>query len=120
MPIPKQNTTVVINPKPGQSPEQAIAETALQPSMLGSVVIDAYKSSFPGEALKIMQTQEILAKSIEQLQAGDLSKVDEMLLSQASALEMMFTSLARKATEYESLSAYQTVMKLALKAQNQS
>ena len=43
-----------------------------------------------------------------------------MLLSQASALEMMFTSLSRKATGYKSLSGYQTVMKLALKAQNQS
>jgi hypothetical protein len=43
-----------------------------------------------------------------------------MLLSQASALELMFTGLSRKATGYKSLSGYQTVMKLALKAQNQS
>jgi hypothetical protein len=103
MSIHQRNTNLMIHPKPGQSPEQAIAETALQPSMLGSAVIDAYKSNFPGDGLKIMQTQEILAKSIEQLQSGDFSKVDAMLLSQASVLEMMFTSLARKATGYESL-----------------
>ena len=115
-----QRPTLTIDPQPGEPIEQTVAKTLLQPSMLSSAVMDAYKNGFQGEAINIALTQEILAKSIEQLQSGDFSKVDAMLLSQASALEMMFTSLARKATGYESLLGYQTVMKLALKAQNQS
>ena len=54
------------------------------------------------------------------LQGGDLTKIEEMLLSQAVALEMMFTSLARTAKAQEQLLQYETHMRFALKAQNQS
>jgi hypothetical protein len=43
-----------------------------------------------------------------------------MLLSQAVALELMFTSLARRAKAQEQLLQYETHMRFALKAQNQS
>jgi hypothetical protein len=119
MPTTKQ-TILTIDPQPGEPFDQTVAKALLQPSMLGSAVIDAYKNGFQGEALKIMQTQEVLAKSIEQLQAGDFSKVDEMLLSQASALEMMFTSLARRASLQQQTSLHDSLVKLAFKAQNQS
>jgi hypothetical protein len=42
--------------------------------MLSSAVIDAYKNGFQGEAINLTFTQKALAKSIEQLQAGDFSK----------------------------------------------
>jgi len=54
------------------------------------------------------------------VQGGDLTKIEEMLLSQAVALEMMFTSLARTAKAQEQLLQYETHMRFALKAQNQS
>jgi hypothetical protein len=43
-----------------------------------------------------------------------------MLLSQAVALEMMFTSLAQTAKAQEQLLQYETHMRFALKAQHQS
>ncbi len=119
MPATKQNI-LTINPRPGEPFDQTVAKTLLQPSMLGSAVIDACKNGFQGQALKIMETQMVLAKSIEQLQSGDFSKGDEMLLSQASALEMMFTSLARRASLQQQTSIHDSLVKLAFKAQNQS
>ena len=114
-----QRPTLTIDPQPGEPIEQTVAKTLLQPSMLSSAVIDAYKNGFQGEALKIMETKKVLAKSIEQLQAGDFSKVDAMLLNQASALEMIFVSLARKAAAQTQISIHDSLLKLAFKAQNQ-
>ena len=43
-----------------------------------------------------------------------------MLVSQANALQTIFTSLARRASSQESLPLFQAYMGLALKAQSQS
>ena len=51
---------------------------------------------------------------------GDLSTLEAMLLSQATALQTMFASLARRAATQEHLRQYETFMGLALKAQAQS
>ena len=48
------------------------------------------------------------------------SKIEEMYISQAVALEAMFASLARRAKVQDKLLQYDTHMRLALKAQNQS
>ena len=58
-------------------------------------------------------------RTIQQIQLGDLSKIEEMYISQAVALEAMFTSLARRAKAQEKLLQYETHMRFALKAQNQ-
>jgi hypothetical protein len=62
---------------------------------------------------------QVLEKTIQQIQSGDLSKIEEMYISQAVALEVMFTSLARRAKAQEKLLQYETHMRFALKAQNQ-
>ena len=62
----------------------------------------------------------VLGKTIREIQSGDLSKIEEMYISQAVALEAMFASLARRAKVQDKLLQYDTHMRLALKAQNQS
>ena len=62
---------------------------------------------------------QVLDRTIQQIQLGDLSKIEEMYISQAVALEAMFTSLARRAKAQEKLLQYETHMRFALKAQNQ-
>jgi hypothetical protein len=51
---------------------------------------------------------------------GDLSTLEAMLLSQATALQTIFASLARRAVTQEHLRQYEVFMGLALKAQAQS
>ena len=62
---------------------------------------------------------QVLEKTIQEIHSGDLSKIEEMYISQAVALEAMFVSLARRAKAQEKLLQYETHMRFALKAQNQ-
>jgi hypothetical protein len=105
--------------KPNQSKDEAIAEKLLQPSSLSASVINAFKSNVQGDSIDLPLAIQILEQEVEKLKSGDLTKVEEMLLSQAVALEVMFTSLARRAKAQEKLLQYETHMRFALKAQNQ-
>jgi len=111
---------LVLSQKPNQSKDEAIAEKLLKPSSLSSVLIESFKGNVQGESIDFVLALGILEKEVLKLQGGDLSKIEEMLLSQAVALEMMFTSLARTAKAQEQLLQYETHMRFALKAQNQS
>jgi len=116
----KKQRKLVFMQKPNQSKEEAIAESLLKPSALSSVVIESFKGNVQGESIDFVLALQILEKEMLKVQSGDLSKIEEMLLSQAVALEMMFTSLARRAKAQEQLLQYETHMRFALKAQNQS
>ena len=63
---------------------------------------------------------EVIEKTTEQIKSGDMSRIEEMYLSQAIALEAIFARLARRATTAQYRAQFQTHMQLALKAQNQS
>ena len=106
--------------KPNQSKDEAIAEKLLQPSSLSASVIDAFKGNVQADGIDFPLALQILEQEVEKLKSGDLTKVEEMLLSQAVALEMMFASMARRAKSQERLAQYETHMRFALKAQNQS
>ena len=111
---------LVLSQKPNQSKDEAIAEKLLKPSSLSSVLIESFKGNVQGESIDFVLALGILEKEVVKVQGGDLTKIEEMLLSQAVALEMMFTSLARTAKAQEQLLQYETHMRFALKAQNQS
>ena len=63
---------------------------------------------------------EMLEQSIQQVGKDDLSGLEAILVSQANALQTIFTSLARRASIQERLPLFQAYMGLALKAQSQS
>ena len=116
----KKQRKLVLTQKPNQSKDEAIAEKLLKPSSLSSALIESFKENVQGESIDFVLALGILEKEVLKVQGGDLTKIEEMLLSQAVALEMMFTSLARTAKAQEQLLQYETHMRFALKAQNQS
>jgi len=116
----KKPRKLVLTQKPNQSKDEAIAEKLLKPSSLSSALIESFKGNVQGESIDFVLALGILEKEVVKVQGGDLTKIEEMLLSQAVALEMMFTSLARTAKAQEQLLQYETHMRFALKAQNQS
>jgi hypothetical protein len=63
---------------------------------------------------------ESLQEATDKTKAGDLSNLEAMLIGQATALQTMFTSLAKRASHQEYLTQYGVYMTLALKAQAQS
>lgn len=57
--------------------------------------------------------------SIEQVQGGDMSGMEAMLVGQAHALQNVFASLMRRASSQQHLKQYQAHMNIGLKAQAQ-
>ena len=101
-----------------QSKEEALAEFKSKSEYLSTAVIESFGVGI-GDDFNFPSTIKTLEKTIQQIKSGDLSKIEEMYISQAVALEVMFTSLARRAKAQEKLLQYETHMRFALKAQNQ-
>ena len=101
-----------------QTKEEALAEFNSKSEFLSTGVKESFDIGL-GDDFNFQSTMQVLEKTIAQIQSGDLSKIEEMYISQAVALEVMFTSLARRAKAQEKLLQYETHMRFALKAQNQ-
>jgi hypothetical protein len=110
---------IEIQLKENQSKEDALSEFMLSPSIMGASVIDAYKKNVQGDKLDFEMALSALNQSSEQVHHGDMKKIESMLMCQASALEVMFSFLARKAVCQEYFNQYQANIQLALKTQNQ-
>ena len=102
-----------------QTKEQALAEFQSKSEFLSAAVRESFDIGV-GDEFSFQANMKVLEKAIRQIKSGDLSKIEEMYISQAVALEVMFTSLARRAKAQDKLLQYETHMRLALKAQNQS
>ena len=113
--------TQVIELKQGedQTKEQALAEFQSKSEFLSTAVIESFNVSL-GEDFDFQSAMQVLEKTTQQIKSGDLSKIEQMYISQAVALEAIFTKTIRKASAAERLPQYQAHMHLALKAQNQS
>ena len=96
------------------------ARMALLPSVNGAAVIEAYQANVIGKDADINVVIDRLRETFQDVKDGDLHTLEAMLISQATALQTIFTSLARRASTQERLPQYQTFLGLALKAQTQS
>jgi len=95
------------------------AKVALLPSANAAAVVGAFGSGTFGEQ-DISALVFELRKHFEKVENGDMSYCESMLVGQANALQSIFVNLARKAANQEMLMHYETFLRLALKAQNQS
>jgi hypothetical protein len=111
--------TLELKQELNQTKEEALAVFKTKSEFLSTAVIESFSVDFADE-FNIQATIQVLEKTTEQIKSGDLSKIEEMYISQAVALEVMFASLARRARAQDNLLQYDTHMRLALKAQNQS
>jgi hypothetical protein len=116
MTVKKQVLTLKL--EKDQTKEEAIAEFNSKSEFLSTAVKESFDIGL-GEDFSFQSTMQVLEKTIAQIQSGDLSKIEEMYISQAVALEAMFADLARRAKAQEKLLQYETHMRFALKAQNQ-
>ena len=86
----------------------------------GAAVIDSFQGNLMGKEVGFELAHQSLGERVNAIQAGDLKLLESMLFSQASALQTIFASLARRASTQEHLAQYQAFLGLALKAQAQS
>lgn len=122
---PKVKTTTATTTKEseGKKPMPTgaqLAAAAIRPSINAAIVTHAFQANILGKDVPVDELVEALVSNMEEIKGGDLSKLEAMLYAQASALQTMFTSLAKRAHFQESLKQYESHMGFALKAQAQS
>ena len=105
--------------KEGQCLEQATTEYLLEAKTLGAFVVDGNTNSVSSQ-IDIEFARGVIGQGIDEIRKGDLSKLEEMLYSQAVALNMMFTNLSRRASIQTNVDIRAVLANLALKSQNQS
>jgi hypothetical protein len=119
----KQTTKALEKPKadePSPMTADRKAKAALSASVNNASVIVMYQENIMGKDLDINALIEGLQDNCKDVHAGDLKSVETMLVTQAKALQTIFTSLARKAHGQTYQKHYEAFLGLALKAQAQS
>ncbi|MBI3903745.1 MAG: hypothetical protein HY306_12525 [Nitrosomonadales bacterium] len=96
-----------------------LSKMALLPSTNAAAVVQAFGKGTFGEPDFLVLVTE-LREQFTKVENGDLQYCESMLVGQAHALQSIFVSLARRAINQEYLTNYETFLRLALKAQNQS
>ena len=114
----KQNNVSLVR-KEGVSLEQQATEYILDPKTLGALIIDGNNSNVSTQ-VDMEYAREVIGQGIDEVKKGDLSKLEEMLYSQAVALNMMFSNLSRRASLQTNVDIKATLTNLCFKAQNQS
>lgn len=78
-----------------------------------------FNGDAPNDLISLEHTKKLLEDTYKQVKSGDLTIAEEMLTSQAFALNVAFSSLAIRATRQHDVTTIQMFLQLALKAQNQ-
>jgi hypothetical protein len=106
--------------KPEKSREQVHADLALDPAVNAASTVQLFGGGTIGK-LEISETLEAVMKAVTKVRQGDMSGPEAILVSQACALNSIFTEMARRSglNMGEYLDASEKYMRLALKAQAQ-
>ena len=107
---------------PNQDCLKTTTEHCLSQSTIGASTTKVmnFNGVIDNNNISLEYTKEMLEKSFKEVARGDLSIVEQMLVSQAFALNMALNSLAARATRQTDVSTMQMLMNLSFKAQNQS
>jgi len=92
------------------------AKLIIRPEVSAAIVIESYAVGGKQDLAALITELE---HAIAPLGNNDLTQAENMLMSQATALQSMFVCLSRRAMQQESMSNLETFLRMALKAQNQ-
>ncbi|WJF91159.1 hypothetical protein QS306_05850 [Paraburkholderia bonniea] len=108
-----------ISQRPGESAEQVGARIAASSVIRGAATGRKYAEPLFGGNVDLTSYAEELTRHADAVEAGDLSAVEAMLMTQANTLDMIFNQLARKSAYPEYFNQMEANLRLALKAQAQ-
>ena len=115
-PLVKDRTRVHVNAGKDEDQDEAISKTLSRPETQAAITIQQLSPLHDVNALT-----KILAQQTSEIEKGNMSRPEAMLMSQAHTLDELFNNLIRRASlnmgEY--LQASETYFRLALKAQSQ-
>jgi hypothetical protein len=116
----KTKAPAVTAPEPTSTNGARNAKLMLMPSLNAAAVMEAYQGNIVGKEPDMATLIDGLRASFTTAKDGDLSRLEEMLIGQATALQSIFVSLARRAQSAEYQKNFESFLGLALKAQAQS
>ena len=119
-PPPKDPQTLALDGKQGETLPEMKARAATKASINAVMVVNAFQGNIMGKDVDVGELVTTMQTTFKEVNDGDLSTLEAMLVGQATALQTMFTSLAVRAANQEYLKQYGLYMALALKAQAQS
>lgn len=115
----EKKKNIKVSLKEGQTLEELATDYMMNPTSLGAFIVEGNSTQITKQ-IDMEYAKKIIEQGVELLKKGDLSKLEEMLYSQAVALNMMFSSLSLKATHQSNIDVRTSITNLCLKAQNQS
>jgi hypothetical protein len=111
----KAKNSVNVYVREGEPVDESYARTLTKPAIQAAVTIQLWQ----GNITDVNEIAKELAKQVSEVNKGNLERPEAMLLAQAHTLDELFNNLARKAHKQTQLPQYETMLRLALKAQTQ-
>ena len=96
---------------------QALAKLATN-SVLSAVTLKRYSGA--GDALEVPDLVTEMRRAGDEVVAGDMGRVERMLVNQAMTLDSIFNDMAQRSGRQDSYKGIEVLMRLALKAQAQA
>ena len=104
--VPSEDTT-----------SQALAKLATT-SVLSAVTLKRYSGA--GDALEVADLVAEMRKAGNEVVAGEMGRVERMLVNQALTLDAIFNDMAQRSGRQDNYKGIEVLMRLALKAQAQA
>ena len=116
-PPAKRNPNAFEVVEDGSTTSQALAKLATN-SVLSAVTMKRYSGA--GDALEGPDLVTEMRKAGDEVVAGDMGRVERMLVNQAMTLDAIFNNMAQRSGKQDSFKGIEVLMRLALKAQAQA
>ena len=116
-PIKKRNPDAFEILKSEDTQSQALAKLATN-SVLSAVTLKRYSNA--GDDLEVADLVTEMRKAGGEVVAGDMGRVERMLVNQAITLDAIFNNMAQRSGKQDSFKGIEVLMRLALKAQAQA
>lgn len=114
-PIKKQ--AMVANFPEPEPKALAVAALALRPGANAAAIVQEYAKPFGEQDMGALFNE--LAASIAEVQEGDMTQCEAMLMGQAYALQSIFMNFSRRALKQKCQNNLESFFRMAMKAQNQ-
>lgn len=101
----------------GMTDSQALAAVVTRSGMTAKT-IKSYSSC--GDALELADVMGEMRKAGEEVVAGDMHRVEKMLVNQMLALDSIFNLMAQRASKVEQTKTIEIYIRMAMKAQAQA
>lgn len=117
----KDHKPLQVSMRSDEDPDAVMAALVISPEMSAGMVAHAFTGNTLGDDVAgITQLVDALKDSTRRVNEGDLSSLEGMLVAQATALQGIFTSYAKRAQLQQYQKNLESFMGMALRAQAQS